>query len=179
MSYKITRSVVHNTEHNVHKFVDWILYDISFTNDIQPLYPNLSENDFYTIINDFSYLIEPLSSWENLFTGSAGYISYSYTFNGIPEYPGVTDYTQNIVFSDSASYAAWQLQENTQSQTRVSGWQLPLEEKIIDYSNMRLEGIQLINNLTGETTNLSVVKYLSSKYFILRQTLVSVVHTIE
>lgn len=178
MSYKITRSVVHNTNHNMQKFVDWILYDVSFVNDITPLYPTLTENDYYTVINEFSFLIEPLSSWENFFTDTSGFVSYSYSFNGIPQYLGVTDYEQEFLFTDQESYNAWQLQENTKGNNRISGWKASLEEMSINYSNVSIEGNQMINADTGETSEMSVINYLRTKYFTLRGTQVSIIHSI-
>ena len=44
MAYKITRNVVHTTGHNSKKFTDWVVFDVSFSNDILPLYPTLTEN---------------------------------------------------------------------------------------------------------------------------------------
>lgn len=177
MAYKITRNVVHNINHSTHRFVDWIIYNISFNDDIQPIYPSVTEQEYYSILNDFSSLIEPLSGWENFFTDTPGFLSYSYNFNGIPQYLGVTDYEQEFLFTDQESYNAWQLQENEKGDTRVSKWKASLEEKSIDYNNVRLEGTQMINSITGDTFDMPIVKYLSTKYFILRKTQLLIVHS--
>jgi hypothetical protein len=178
MAYKITRSVVHNTNHNMHKFVDWIIYDISFVNDIQPIYPDVTEQEYYAIFNDLSLLVEPLSWYSKFFIDSPGFIDYSYSFNGVPDHPGVTDLTQEFLFDDQQSYVTWQLQENEKSNTRLCMWKFSLEEKSIDFSNVSIEGNQMVNADTGETSDLSIVKYLSAKYFILRNTKLSIIHTI-
>jgi hypothetical protein len=176
MSYKITRSVVHTTNHNLQRFFDWV-NDLSFTNDIQPLYLTLNENDYYKIIDEYASLVEPLYKWRKFFDVDSGLIDYSYTFNGIPEYPGVTSFTQEFVFTNQDAYTSWQLQENEKANSRISGWTVALEDMYIDYSNVRIEGTQMINN--GETTDLTVTGYLRTKYFVLRKTQISVVHSIE
>jgi len=177
MTYKITRNVVHTTNHNVYKFIDWIIYDISFTNDIQPIYPDVTEQEYYSMLNELSLLIEPLSGYSNLFTDSSGFIDYSYSFNGAIDHPSVTDFTQEFLFADQQSYAAWQLQENEKSSTRLSKWNFSLEEKSIDFDNISIAGNQMINAVTGDTSDLSIVKYLSTRYFILRKTQVTVIHS--
>jgi len=177
MPYKITKSLVHTTNHNMLRFIDWIQYEISFVNDIQPLYPTITEVDYYTIINEFNSFIEPLSGYINLFTESSGFIDYSYSFNGVPDHPGVTDFTQEFLFADQQSYSDWQLQENEKSNTRLSKWKFSLEEKSIDFANVSIEGNQMINAVTGETVDLSIVRYLGTKYYILRGTQVSIVHS--
>jgi hypothetical protein len=178
MAYKITRNVVHTTGHNTKKFTDWVEQDISFMNDIQPLYPALTENNYYNIINERNSLVDPLSVWENLFLGSPGFISYTYNYDGIPQYFGVTSITQEFLFNDQESYAAWQVQENALGDIRLSNWALSLEEKYIDYANVRTEGKQLINLDNGTTSDMSVIKYLTTKYYILRETQLSVIHSI-
>jgi len=176
MSYKITRNVVHTTNHNLQRFFDWV-NDLSFTNDIRPLYLMLAENDYYKIINEYASLVEPLSIWRKFFNVDSGFIDYSYNFNGIPEYPGVTSFTQEFFFTNQDAFNLWQSQENEKANNRISGWKPPLEEMYIDYANVRIEGTQMINN--GETTDLTVIGYLRTKYFILRKTQISVVHSIE
>jgi hypothetical protein len=178
MAYKITRNVVHNINHSTHRFVDWIIYDVSFINDIQPIYPSVTEQEYYSILNDFSLLIEPLSGWEGFFTNTPGFVSYSYNYNGIPENTGVTNYTQEFLFTDQESYIVWQLQENEKGDTRLSKWRASLEEKSIDYNNVIIEGTQMVNSIIGDTIDMSIVKYLSTKYFILRKTQLSIVHSI-
>lgn len=177
MAYKITRSVVHTINHNMYRFVDWCMYDVSFINDIQPLYPSVTEQEYYSILNELSLLTEPLSWYSNLFTDSSGFIDYSYSVNVEVGNPGVTDFTQEFLFADQQSYLDWQLQEDEKSNARLSKWNFSLEEKSIDFSNVSIEGNQMINASTGETSDLSIVKYLGTKYRILRKTQVSVIHS--
>jgi hypothetical protein len=153
------------------------MYEMSFVNDIQPLYPNVTEQEYYSMLNELILLIEPLNRYSNLFTDSSGFIDYSYNFNGVTHYSGVTDFTQEFLFADQHSYSAWQLQENEKSKTRLSKWNFSLVEKSIDFSNVSIEGNQMINTITGETSDLSIVKYLGIKYFILRKTQVTVIHS--
>jgi len=178
MAYKITRNVVHTTGHNSKKFTDWVVFDVSFSNDILPLYPTLTENIYYNIIDERNSLVEPLSMWENLFLGSPGFISYTYNYDGIPQHFSVTSISQEFLFSDQESYAAWQVQENAKGDIRLSNWALSLEEKSTDFSNIRIEGKQLINLANGTTSDMSVAKYLTTKYYILRETKLSISHSI-
>lgn len=177
MAYTIARHAVHKKGNNMDLFSYWI-HNISFPTEIQPLYPTITEQEFYAIVYDYSSFVAPLREWEKLFTGAPGFISYSYTFAGYPENPTVTSFSQEFVFSDIASYTQWQANENELSNTRLSGWCARLEENTIDYSNIIIEGTQMINTITGATTDLSVIQYLSSKYCMLRQTQLSIVHSI-
>lgn len=178
MAYKITRKLDHIIGNTMNSFTNWVTYEVTYDNMIQPLYTTLSESDYYEIINEFISLIEPLSSWGNFFIGSPGFIGYSYNFNGIPEYPSVTDFTQEFLFDNKESYAAWQVQENAKGNIRLSNWALSLEEKSTDFSNTRIEGKQLINLANGTISDMSVIKYLITKYGILRETQLSVIHSI-
>jgi hypothetical protein len=161
------------------RLTDVIFDETSFANEIQPLYPNLTADSFASTVIEWRNLIEPLSGHIKFFIGSTGFISYNFAFNGWEQYETVTDYEQIFLFDDQAAYSAWQLQEQEKGNNRISKWYLNLEEKSINFNDIVIQGTQMIDTVNGETSDMSLVKYLTTKYFILRKTQFLTKHVIE
>jgi hypothetical protein len=170
MAYTVLRTLTHRL--SLDSFTTWCIYDISYENEIQPLYPELTKTRYRQIINEALSLMNPLSVWTDLFSETPGFIEYSYHLDVSP-----SGYVQEFKFTDKASLDAWQEKEDQRSANRLSKWRCYLGVRSIDYANFTLEGTQLINNITNESTTLEVFKYLSSRYFILRETNILVEHS--
>jgi hypothetical protein len=183
MTYKITRNLSHRLVHTnegvvIRRLTDWAFYDVSFSDKIQSLYPTLSEDDYRLVLAEWKDLIAPLVGWIKFFTGVEGFISYDVTYDGWDQYQTITSSEQTFLFADQESYAAWQLQENQRSANSLCKWRAALEESSIDYLNISINGTQMVNTLTGETSNMPVAKYLTTDYFIQRQTQISISHSV-
>jgi len=176
MSYTITRTVEHSTIDDLDTFFNWAENGFIVPADVQLLYPEITETNYFAGLSEQKNLIDPLSQWELLFNGTPGFINYSYTSNG---YPVVLNFTQTFNFVDEASYLAWQSQETELGKNRILGWSAALEEKTIVFSDQRIEGKEMINNNTGTSTGpLPLGRYLGYKYFTLRGTTLSVTHSV-
>jgi hypothetical protein len=176
MAYNITRTVDHATGDYLDTFFNWAENGYTVPSDVQLLYPEIDQTNYFAGINQLKNLTDPLSQWENLFTGTPGFINYSYTVNG---FPVAINFTQVFSFANEESYLAWQSQEQDLGKNRILGWSAALEEKTIVFSNQRLEGKEMIDNITGTSTGaLPLGRYLGFKYFTLRGTTLSVTHSV-
>jgi hypothetical protein len=152
---------------------------INFATDIQPYYPDITEEMYFTQISAISSVWGSLDSMAQFFNITNGLVSYNYSyidpnnrFNGV---------IQTIVYKDKDAYDQWQNNENNRAENTTSKISMNLSENGgFDASTFVLDGIVKTNTSTGITKELTLGQFLTTKFKMLRNTLCTIVHsTIE
>jgi len=180
MPYQIVRTVQYRASPELGFLIPFLNSgSINFSNDIQPYYPGITEEMYFTEISAISSVWGSLDSMAQFFNNTNGLVSYNYSYiDPANRFNGVI---QTIVYRDKDAYDQWQNNENNRAENATNKLSMNLsEDGGFDASTFVLDGIVRTNTATGITKELTLGQFLTTKFNMLRNTLCTIVHsTIE